>query len=101
MSYSNKKGNKIIGPRIVYDDGKFKFKCKFISQAKILEILTQEYNKFYNNLFDESKVNNEEIFAACLNIDILIRSSDDFKNKEYINYSLQCIFDQYLNKLYK
>ena len=101
LSYSNKKGNKIIGPRIVYDDGKFKFKCKFISQAKILEILTQEYNKFYNNLFDESKVNNEEIFAACLNIDILIRSSDDFKNKEYINYSLQCIFDQYLNKLYK
>jgi hypothetical protein len=99
--YSSKKGKKIIEPKIVYNDGKYNFKCQFVSQAKILEILNQEYNKFYNNGFDESKVNNKEIFAVCLNIDIFIRSSDDFQNKEYINYSLQCIFDQYLNKLYK
>ena len=98
--YSNENKTKFLEPKIVYDDKNFKYNCKFISQAKILEILSQQYNIFYNNKFDENKLNFKDIFNACLNIDIFIRSSEDFKDKEYIIYSLQCIFDAYLNNLY-
>ena len=98
--YSTNENKKFTIPKIVYNDEKFKYKCKFMSQAKILEILTNEYNKFYNNDFDEKKLNIENIFNSCLNIDIFTRSSEDFKDKNYIIYSLRCIFDVYINKLY-
>ena len=99
--YSSSENKKFVIPKIVYADEKFKYKCEFMSQAKILEMLTNEYNIFYNNEFDEDKLNIKNIFNACLNIDIFIRSSKDFKDKEYLIYSLRCIFNVYLNKLYK
>ena len=98
--YKNENTTKFLEPKIVYDDGKFKYNCKFMSQAKILGMLSKQYNIFYNNEFDENKLNIKDIFNACLNIDIFIRSSANFKDKEYIIYSLQCIFDVYLNNLY-
>ena len=98
--YTNLKKKK-FDPKIIYNDGKYLYKCKFISQAKILEILTKEYNTFYRSGFDEKILNNKEIFNACLNIDIFIRSLDNIENKDYFIYSLQCIFDHCLNKLIK
>ena len=95
----NEKIRKNFEPKINYYDGKFKYKCKFISQAEILEGLTHQYNIFYNNNFDENKVNIQEIFNACLNIDIFIRNSVNFKDKEYIIDSLHSLFSLYLNKL--
>ena len=99
--YSSSENKKFVIPKIVYADEKFKYKCDFMSQAKILEMLTNEYNIFYSNDFEEAKLNIKNIFKACLNIDIFIRSSKDFKDKEYLIYSLRCIFNVYLNKLYK
>ena len=90
---------RIFEPKIIYQDNNFKYKCKFISQAKILQMLTEQYNIFYNNDFNENKLINEDIINACLNIDTFLRNSEDFKDKEYVIYSLQCICNVYLNKL--
>ena len=99
--YTNLKARKKFEPKIVYNDGNCIYKCKCIPQAKILEILTKEYITFYNNGFDEKVLNNKEIFNACLNIEIFVRNLDDFENRDYFIYSLQCIFDYCLNKLNK
>ena len=95
---SNENKTKSFEPNIIYNDGNFKNKCKFISQAKILQILTEQYNIFYNNDFDEKKLNNEDIINACLNIDIFLRNLD-FKDKDYVIFCFQCICNVYLNKL--
>ena len=99
--YCSSEDKKFVIPKIVYADEKFKYKCEFMSQSKILEMLTNQYNIFYSNEFNEKKLNIKEIFSACLNIDIFIRNSEDFKDKEYLIYSLRCIFYVYLNKLYQ
>jgi hypothetical protein len=90
-----------IEPKLVYNDGNFAHNCQMISQAKILEKLSQQYNILYNNDFDENNLNIEEIFNVCLNIDVFIKSSKEYKDKEYIIYSLQCIYNIYLNKMNK
>ena len=101
LNIDNENQTRKFEPKIVYNDGKFNYKCNIISQAKILEILTQQYNILYNNEFDESKLNIDEIFNMCLNIDLFIKSSEIFKDITYIRYCLQCIYDLYLNKLNK
>jgi len=97
LNYSKENKNNYVEPRIVYNDRAFKYKCKFKSQAKILKILNQQYNVFYSNQFDKSKLNIEAIFDACLNIDTYIRNTDDFKNEKFIIQQLQNIFNIYLN----
>ena len=101
LNYSKDNKNNYVEPRIVYNDKAFKYKCKFKSQAKISTILNQQYNIFYSNQFDKSKLNIEDIFDACLNIDTYIRNSDDFKNVKYIIAQLQSIFNLYLKSISK
>ena len=98
---SIKDNNLKMEPKLVYNDGNFVFKCKIISQAKILEILGQQYNILINNEYDENKLNIEEIFNVCLNIDTFIQSSKEFQDKDFIINSLQCICNLYLNKMNK
>ena len=99
LNYSKENKNNYVEPRIVYDDGTFKYKCKFKSQAKILSILNQQYKTFYSNQFDKNKLNIKDIFDACLNIDVYIRNSDDFKNEQFVIDQLQNIFNLYLKSI--
>jgi hypothetical protein len=99
LNYSKENKNNYVEPRIVYNDGTFMYKCKFKSQAKILSILNQQYNTFYSNQFDKNKLNIQDIFDACLNIDVYLRNSDDFKNEQFVIAQLQNIFNLYLNSI--
>jgi len=99
LNYSKENKNNYVEPRIVYNDGTFKYKCKIKSQAKILSILNQQYKTFYSNQFDKNKLNLQDIFDACLNIDVYIRNSDDFKNEQFVIDQLQNIFNLYLNSI--
>ena len=99
LNYSKENKKNYVEPRIVYNDGTFKYKCKFKSQAKILSILNQQYKAFYSNQFDKNKLNLQNIFDACLNIDAYIRNSVHFKNEEFVIAQLQSIFNIYLNNI--
>ena len=100
LNYTKDRRTKTLEPKIVYNDGILKHKCNFKPQAKLLELLNEQYKIFYNNNFDENKLNIKDIFNACLNIETYIRSSKCFKDKEYIIFALKSIFNLYLNKLY-
>ena len=92
------KTKEAITPRIRFNDGKNKYETFFMDQKSLLDQLTNEYNKYIDNL-DDSKVAPNIILNACLNIFIYMRNNDEFRDKDDLILILQNIFYIYMNQL--
>ena len=93
-----KNGEKII-PKIRFYNGKHKIESFFLSQKLLLESLYNEFNKYIENL-DDNSLGAKLILDACLNIFIFMRNNEEFENKDDIFDILQHIFYIFMNQLF-
>ena len=93
-----KNGGKII-PKIRFYNGKHKIESFILSQKLLLENLYNQYNKYIENL-DDNSLAAKLILDACLNIFIFMRNNEEFENKDDIFDILQHIFYIFMNQLF-
>ena len=98
ISNKEAKTEKIIEPKIKFNNKQFKYECYIYPQDKILEDLNEQYEKYSKNL-DEAKLDNKILFEACLNIALFTRNSDFFKDNDELIDNFKIIFNVYLFKI--
>ena len=100
LNVPNKEGKleKIIEPKIRFNNGSFKYECLIYTQDKILEDLNKQYEIYIKNL-DEFKLNNKILFEACLNIVLFTRNTDFFADNDDLIDTFKVIFNVYLYKI--
>ena len=100
LNVTNKDGQeKIIEPKIKFNNGNFQYECLISTQDKILEDLTKQYEIYITDL-NEDKLDNKILFEACLNIILFTRNSNIFQDIYDIFDTLKIIFNINLKKFY-
>ena len=95
----NSRKEKIVQPKIVFNNGILSFECNVFPLTRVLEVLNQEYQIFSLHSLNENFLSIEKILEACLNIYIFMRNSEVFTNMEDIADSVNLIINIYLNRL--
>ena len=100
LNITNKDGKeKIIEPKIKFNNGKFQYQCLIYTQDKILDDLYKQYENYIIDL-NEDKLDNKILFESCLNIILFTRNTNFFQDIDDIIETLKIIFNVYLGKFY-
>ena len=99
LNIANKEGKveKVIEPKIKFNNGEFEYQCLISTQDKILEELNRQYELYINDL-DEEKLDTKILFESCLNISLFTRNTDFFQDIDDISDTFKIIFNVYLEK---
>ena len=92
------KTERIIEPKIKFNNGQFQYECFIYPQDKILEDLNNQYEIYSKNL-DEVKLDNKILFEECLNIALFTRNTDFFEDNDDLIDTFKIIFNVYLFKI--
>ena len=100
LNILNKEGKteKIIQPKIKFNNGKFQYECYIYNQDKILEDLNKQYELYSANL-NEFKLDNKILFESCLNIVLFTRNTNFFEDNDDLIDTFKVIFNVYFQKI--
>ena len=101
FNITNKEGKieKVIEPKIKFNNGEFEYQCLISTQDKILEDLNRQYELYITDL-NENKLDNKILFESCLNVILFIRNTDFIQDIDDILDTYKAIFNVYLQKIY-
>ena len=101
LNIINKEGKieKVMEPKIKFNNGEFEYQCLISTQDKILEDLNRQYELYITDL-NENKLDNKILFESCLNVILFIRNTDFIQDIDDILDTFKVIFNVYLQKIY-